>query len=259
MKKSHKSIIIISVISCFCLSAIAYASFEKITSDSMVEIRKISKIENELDMNIIKSAFAGEQYVDDDGEVQMTEGIDVECSVDDLVKKYHSDSVVDMKNGSIFDTLSDTYTYYLPVKHNGDVVGMANIKIGKPVSEVEKSISDLNLDEEYKEELLQKAQDKEGKWYVASVTRYVEGEGYLMPEELQSKLEEAGITNVVDVKYASITDYADEAFCIKTEDDEYVIPINAFNFVPNVENRDIYSTGEVKASAEAVKSALSTE
>lgn len=262
MKKTTLRILITaSIMSVLALSAAAYAGFEKITSDSMIEAKQISKMKDELDMNEIQSAFSGELYLDENGDEHITEGIDVECSVDDLVKKYHitSDAVENIQSGSIFDNLSDTCRYYLPIKHNGDVVGMANIKIGKPVSEIEKNLNKLNLDSNFREELLQDAKETEGKWYIASISSYVEGEGYLMPDELKNKIDEAGITDVVDVKYASIENYANEAFCVKTKNNEYIIPIDLRTYVPDNSNGELYSLTQVQNSVKNIKKPVITE
>lgn len=255
MKKAiYKSLIICVAICTIALSAIAYASFEKITSDSLVEARQISQIENDLNIDEIKSAFAGDLYIDENGEEQMTEGIDVDCSVNDLVKKYHI-ATNDMATGSIYNNLSDTYKYYLPIKHNGDVVGMANIKIGEPVEEMRKKIESLNMSEEGKNDILDIVKAREGKWFIASISRYVDGEGYLMPEELQNKLTESGITDIIDVKYTSIEDYASEAFVVKTKTNEYIIPINLRSNINSAQNGEIYSTDQTTNAIAIAKAA----
>lgn len=250
MKKTHKMICLTTLIICFCSGAMVYASFEALTSNSFIEAKQIANIKNDLDMDEIQSEFAEETYIDENGEMQTIEGIEIECSVDDLVKKYHTVdgfSVID-KEDSIFDNLSDDYLYYLPIKHNNIVVGMANIKIGKSVTEVEKNILNLNLSEEFKNKIIAKAKKNEGKWYVSSISRYMEGEGYILPEQLEEKLIKYGITDIEDIKYTSIDDYAREAYCIKTQDNEYIIPINLLSCVSGVKNQSVYSAEQVISS-----------
>lgn len=246
------------VLGCLGISAAAYASFEAITSNSFVESKQISNIKNDLDMKEIKSAFSGEIYIDENGEIQTTEGIDVECSTDDLVKKYHItyDNIV---SDSLYYSISDTYKYYLPIKYNDDVVGMANIKIGKSVETLETKIDKLNISAADKNTMLENAKEREGKWYVSSIISYLDGEGYLMPAELQEKLADNGITDVEDIKYTSIENYANEAFCIKTIDSEYVVPIDLQTHITVQKNREIYSTEQVISAINGVNAIREVE
>ncbi len=221
------------------------------------DIAEIVATTADLDTSMIDSVFNGVQYVDENGDIQTITEENISHDINDVVKKYSVTNYVigdDSDSTSIYDSLSDTYDYYIPIKNGNDIVGMARLNIGQPVDEVKKVLNSLTFNNEStKDEILQRAAAREGKWYIASVKQYDNSSiGFMTDDEIESKLSAEGITDAIDIRYISISGFADEALCVKTVDGEYIIPLDANPALTDINNGKTYTIADVQNSVGTV-------
>ena len=186
-------------------------------------------------------------------------------------------SVKDLENDEIYDTApnkvkaqaalqekrikfygvsvnSNTTSVYSNLEENNDLWVVASdidnsmaftfLKKGEAFESVQARINALNLDNSYKERMLQAAQERAGKWYVMYVAEqnsYDNANSFIDETSIQNLLSEKGIDNIVDLRYIYIRNNNTLALCVKTSDSEYILP-----YVTSVETGALYSVEEFK-------------
>ena len=261
MKNKSLKIAALCVVATMSIGAIAMAAqkpSETVNIEGMLAANKaeIESIADNLDSKLIEAVFKDVKYIDDDGEIQSTSFDSIDYSVNDIIKKYHvndgSVSKALSEANSIYDSLSETYSYCIPLKSDDRVIGMAQLNIGRPVNEVKNILDGMSFkSEKTKEEILQRAREREGEWYVASVKKY-DNDSLLDANKIVDIIRTAKITDIIDIKYISAGEFASDAICIKTQEDEFLIPLNSKTYLKDVDNGKAYSLSQVQNSLEAV-------
>lgn len=156
---------------------------------------------------------------------------------------------IDDETQSIYQQLADENDMWIVVKDNGENIGYSFLKKGAALSEVEKKVNELNVPETTKSRMLAKAAAREGKWYVAYVSKYKDQQAsrdFVSESHINSLLEADNITSIADKKYVYIQNNDTLAVLVRTADNEYIIPFAGGS--SEFENNRIYTTQELKAN-----------
>ncbi len=214
----------------------------------------------------IEQMHGSESYIGDDGEFYTTEklAIDLGYSKEDIIERYWlKDKIVIKKgrqieemnhihdilkeNDSVYDFISDNKFYYILTRNGGKVIGLESIKKGKPYEVQEKEINEqTDLTEEARERRLEYARKTADKWYISASQTYEDYVNFLTMSEIKEKLTEKGITDIEDIKYVAGGQYIETAVCVKTKDNEYIIPLAAWDGLTGVVNGEVYTIEEFK-------------
>lgn len=238
------------------LSAVAFATPQLSEGIFRTDEKMVNAIAVDLDTNLLDSAFKGKQYIDENGDVQSCTEENIRYDINDMIKKYNMDigNVSALSATlSLDESISETYDYCIPIKMGDKTIGMAKLNKGKPLNEVQEILDGLEFkSESTKEEIIKRAKEREGKWYVASIKQYNTNEGFTTLENIQSKLEADGVSNIVEMKYVSAGNFANEAIYVKTETEEFVMPLDARSYLTDVDNGVLYTINDMRASLSAV-------
>ncbi len=220
----------------------------------------------------IEQMHGSESYIGDDGEFYTTEklAIDLGYSKDDIIELYWlKDKIVTRKgqireeenrlvdilqdNDTVYDFISDEKSYYILTKSGGKVVGTETVRKGKPYEIQEKAINErTDLTEEARERRLEYARKTADKWYISASQTFDDCMNFLAPSEVEEKLAKENITNVEDIKYIAARQHIGYAVIIKTNTEEYIIPLCTRSDIDGVVNGELYTTKEFKPLVENI-------
>lgn len=149
-------------------------------------------------------------------------------------------------SASVYDSLNDQNEHWLAVIEENGKVGYAYLKKGIKYEDVASKINQLNISDEWKNEMLETVREREGKWYVEKIENEKDdsqARNFVSEEYITELLSDSGITNVVDAKYVYINNFM-PAICVKTDSGEYIIPHFGGTRNDGINSNTVYSIND---------------
>ena len=214
---------------------------------------EVKEICSNLDTRLVDGAYGETHYIDGGGDEQITEKQDIDYSNQKILKRYnmdlrYTDRLPD--RSSLGECLTGAYYYWMPIEGRNGLIGLAGISKGKPFEEAKESIlNNEKFSESLKEELLKTAKEREGKWYVGSISKFGTPSHFLDWDIIKADLETAGITEVEDMKYVYAAPFTRHAVYIKTDADEFLMPLEIpLDFAGRIKKGSVYTWEEVRSA-----------
>lgn len=199
---------------------------DKIQSDEL-QIDEISQLQSALDNSpVLRSVYNShyrEDYFTGDENTLSSESYNEESiNARDAVKLYNvslSDTTTSLK--SQLDKENEQWLIVKNIKGNTAYIFMRK---GADVETVEKNISDLNISEKWKNEILESAKEKAGKWYVDRVEQTKSSDDTTAEiANISTTINQKSISDA-EIKYIYIDNTDTIGTWIQKDNKEYIIP-----------------------------------
>lgn len=237
---SIKSIICVLTIAVATITAVAVNADNKVMVNANPDFAEVSKA---VEMSQMKESLLNENTLSD-GEVVNPKSSPMFGTKDE--PKYDMNSAVkvySIKNINDIANHSDRYYYIVPVVQNNDIVALVTMCKGSASERLKTNIKSLDISEEYRQEMLKKIAEREGKWYAICMEEISDETTDIFDKNSLSKLlKKNDITDVQDMTYFRYGD----AFLleIKTDNGGYIIPAQLSSAENKKFDKEIYSMVE---------------
>lgn len=134
----------------------------------------------------------------------------------------------------------------IPMELNNSI-SFIYMKKGENVNTVTEKINQLNVSEETKSRMRQKAIQREGNWYVSCIEEqysYDKAKNFVNGNTLSELLYENNISDITDLKYVYINNNDILTICVKTNTNEYIIPYVFENRSDGLQENTLYAVSD---------------
>lgn len=156
---------------------------------------------------------------------------------------------IDNSSQSLFSDSTVENDMWIASLATDEGISYAYLKKGGDVEPLVDKVNSLNISDEYKEMLIKRANEREGKWYVAYIETQrsaQEAQSFVNMDNINNIINESNISNVTDIKYVYITNTNKLAVYVQTITSEYIIPYKLDN--KDVNNGELCSLSSFKDS-----------
>lgn len=170
---------------------------------------------------------------ENDVQVQAAESAQMnmnDIDADNAIKLYNV--LLKGSGESLSEQLNKDNEMWLMPQEVGDKMYFAFMKKGDDLDTAKGKINALNISDELKEQMIARAAERAGQWYVYRADLQSEKDKaveFTAQNSISDLLAANNITNVSGIKYINITDNRSLGIWVQTADGEYIIPYTSTN------------------------------
>lgn len=188
--------------------------------------------------DVLKSRYSfvsREDEMNDENDVQVQAAKSAQMNMNDI----DADNAIKLYNvllkgsgDSLSEQLNKNNEMWLMPQEVGDKMYFAFMKKGDDLDTAKGKINALNISDERKEQMIARAAERAGQWYVYRADLQNEKDKaveFTAQNSVSDLLAANNITNVSGIKYINITDNRSLGIWVQTADGEYIIPYTSTN------------------------------
>lgn len=247
----------LTIISSAILSAVLFATGVYASRDISSLLKapinsETSEIQQALDNSgIIRSRYNIISTTDNDTDVQRQN----QANATEDVETARAENALRLYDVQLSENLTsiasqldkENERWLLPKIINGKMT-YSYIRKGRELDVVIERVKKLNISEEWKENMIARAAEKEGKWYVYRLDTIYDSDTaakFVNNTEIAATLNSNNVTNIQDMKYIYIKNNSTLGIWIQTDSGEYIIPYVTSPELSDLVSNSLYTMSDV--------------